>query len=64
MPVLSDENNKVIGIITISDLVKLYGTEADKIMKLRNRPNVNIDLSDNEINNNKEKHHTQDKATK
>jgi CBS domain-containing protein len=64
MPVLSDENNKVIGIITISDLVKLYGTEVDKIMKLRNRSNVNIDLSDNEINNNKEKHHTQDKSTK
>jgi hypothetical protein len=33
-------------------------------MKLRNRSNLNIDLSDNEINNNKEKHHTQDKATK
>lgn len=64
MPVLSDENNKVIGTITISDLVKLYGTEVDKIMKLRNRSNLNIDLSDNEINNNKEKHHTQDKATK
>jgi CIC family chloride channel protein len=58
MPVLSDENNKVIGIITISDLVKLYDNEVDKIMKLTNRSNLNIE-SDNAINNNKEKHNTQ-----
>jgi CBS domain-containing protein len=63
MPVLSDENNQVIGIITISDLVKLYDSEVDKIMKLTNRSNLNIDLSDNAINKNKDKHHTQDKTT-
>ena len=63
MPVLSDENNKVIGIITISDLVKLYDSEVNKIMKLTNRSNPNIDLSDNAIYNNKDKHHTQDKTT-
>jgi len=58
MPVLSDENNKVIGIITISDLVKLYDNEVDKIMKLTNRSSLNIE-SDNAINNNKENHNTQ-----
>jgi chloride channel protein, CIC family len=56
MPVLSDENNKVIGIITISDLVKLYDNEVNKIMKLRNRSNLSINLSDNAINNNEEPH--------
>ena len=56
MPVLSDENNKVIGIITISDLVKLYDNEVVKIMKLKDRSNLNIDLSANAINDNKEQH--------
>ena len=62
MPVLSDENNKVIGIITISDLVKLYDNEVDKIMKLRDRSNQSIDLRDNAINNNKD-HNPKDKTT-
>ena len=62
MPVLSDENNKVIGVITISDLVKLYDNEVDKIMKLRDRSNQSIDLRDNAINNNKD-HNPKDKTT-
>ena len=41
MPVLSNENNKVIGIITISDLVKLYDKEVEKITKVVNRSNLN-----------------------
>jgi len=54
MPVLADENNKVLGIITIPDLVKLYDNEVDKIMKLGHRSILSNDISDNAINNNKE----------
>ena len=35
MPVLSDEDNRVFGIVTISDLVKLYDNEVQKIVKVR-----------------------------
>ena len=35
MPVLSNEDNRVLGIVTISDLVKLYDKEVEKIMKVR-----------------------------
>ena len=35
MPVLSNEDNKVLGIVTISDLVKLYDSEVQKIVKVR-----------------------------
>ena len=35
MPVLSNEDNKVLGIVTISDLVKLYDNEVQKIVKVR-----------------------------
>jgi Mg/Co/Ni transporter MgtE len=55
MPVLSDEN-KVIGIVTISELVKLYDNEVEKIMEFRDRSNKTNDLRDNAINNNKEQH--------
>jgi chloride channel protein, CIC family len=41
MPVLSYEENKVIGIITISDLVTLYDKEVEKITKIMNRANIN-----------------------
>ena len=41
MPVLSYEDNKVIGIITISDLVKLYDKEVEKITKIMNCSNLN-----------------------
>jgi chloride channel protein, CIC family len=35
MPVLSREDNKVLGIVTISDLVKLYDKEVEKVIKIR-----------------------------
>ena len=35
MPVVSNEDNRVIGIVTISDLVKLYDKEVEKVMKVR-----------------------------
>ena len=35
MPVLSNEDNKVLGMVTISDLVRLYDNEVEKIMKIR-----------------------------
>ncbi|MFI5406474.1 MAG: CBS domain-containing protein, partial [Nitrososphaerales archaeon] len=35
MPVLSDEDNRVLGMVTISDLVRLYDNEVEKIMKIR-----------------------------
>src|SRR5206468_7590562 len=41
MPVLSYEDNKVIGIITVSDLVKLYDKEVEKITKIMNCSNLN-----------------------
>jgi predicted transcriptional regulator len=41
MPVLSNEENKVIGIITLSDLVTLYDKEVVKITKIMNRSNIN-----------------------
>ena len=40
MPVLSNKDNKVIGIITISDLVKLYDKEVSKITKGMNQSNL------------------------
>jgi CBS domain containing-hemolysin-like protein len=35
MPVISKEDNRVLGIITISDLVTLYDKEVEKILKIR-----------------------------
>lgn len=35
IPVLSSEDNKVLGIVTISDLVKLYDKEVEKVMHIR-----------------------------
>ena len=35
MPVLSNEDNRVLGMVTISDLVKLYDKEVEKIMRVR-----------------------------
>ena len=49
MPVLSNEENKVIGIITISDLVTLYDKEVEKITKIMNRSNINT--KNDEMNN-------------
>jgi predicted transcriptional regulator len=46
MPVLSNEDNKVIGKITISDLVRLYDKEVQKITKVMNRSNINFKKND------------------
>ena len=62
MPVLSNEDNKVIGIVTIADLVKLYDTEVEKIMKKRNQTNLSIDINGDGINKNDERDIT-DKTT-
>jgi chloride channel protein, CIC family len=35
MPVLSNEDNRVLGMVTISDLVRLYDNEVEKIVKIR-----------------------------
>ena len=50
MPVLSNEDNKVIGIITISDLVKLYDKEVERITKVMNRYNQNINIATSNSN--------------
>jgi hypothetical protein len=49
MPVLSNEDDKVIGKITISDLVKLYDNEVQKISNVINRSN--IEVKNNDISN-------------
>jgi chloride channel protein, CIC family len=35
MPVVSNEDNILLGIVTISDLVKLYDKEVKKILEIR-----------------------------
>ena len=35
MPVLSNEDNRLLGMVTISDLVKLYDKEVEKILNIR-----------------------------
>ena len=51
MPVLSNKDDKVIGIITISDLVKLYDKEVHKITKVTNLSDLNsINIDTNNIN--------------
>jgi CIC family chloride channel protein len=63
MPVLSNEDHKVIGTVTISDLVRLYDVEVEKIMKQRNHTDLSIGASSNGIDNNENRHIT-DKTTK
>ena len=53
MPVLSNEDHKVIGMVTISDLVRLYDAEVEKIKKQRNQSDLSIDVSSNEFDNKK-----------
>jgi chloride channel protein, CIC family len=62
MPVLSDENNKVLGIITIADLVKLYDKEVEKIVKVRNPSIPDIGNKGDEIDNSNDRH-LRDKTT-
>jgi CIC family chloride channel protein len=56
MPVLSNENNKVLGIITIADLVKLYDKEVEKIVKVRNPSIPDIGNKRDEIDNSNDRH--------
>lgn len=62
MPVLSNENNKVLGIITIADLVKLYDKEVEKIVKVRNPSIPDIGNKRDEIDNSNDRH-LRDKTT-
>src|SRR4029079_5075657 len=53
MPVLSDEDNRVLGVVTISDLVKLYDNEVQKIMKVRkDNGSLRSESSDSDSNPN------------
>ena len=61
MPVLSNEDHKVIGMVTISDLVRLYDAEVEKIKKQRNQSDLSIDVSSNEFDN---KESSTDESTK
>jgi CIC family chloride channel protein len=62
MPVLSNENNKVLGIITIADLVKLYDKEVEKIMKVRDPSIRDVNNKIDEIDNSDDRH-LKDKTT-
>jgi len=53
MPVLSNEDHKVIGIVTIADLVKLYDNQVEKIMKHRDQNSLGIDDNSSRIEKNK-----------
>ena len=51
MPVVSNEDNRVLGIVTISDVVKLYDKEVEKVMKLRkDNGSVRSESSDSDSN--------------
>ncbi|MGB8162717.1 MAG: chloride channel protein [Nitrososphaeraceae archaeon] len=54
MPVLSNENQKVIGIVTIADLVKLYDSQVEKILKARDPNNLGIGNNGNGNHTNKD----------
>jgi chloride channel protein, CIC family len=62
MPVLSNEDHKVIGIVTIADLVKLYDNQVEKIMKSRDQNGLGIDVNNSQIEKNEDSHIT-DKKT-
>jgi chloride channel protein, CIC family len=62
MPVLSNEDHKVIGIVTIAELVKLYDNQVEKIMKYRDQNSLGIDVNNSRIEKNKDSHNT-DKKT-
>ena len=61
MPVLSNEDHKVIGMVTISDLVRLYDAEVEKIKKQRNQSDLSIGVSSDEFDN---KESSTDESTK
>ncbi|TLX87499.1 MAG: CBS domain-containing protein [Thaumarchaeota archaeon] len=55
MPVLSNEDHKVIGIVTIADLVKLYDNQVEKIIKSRDQNSFGIDDNNSRIEKNKDR---------
>jgi CIC family chloride channel protein len=61
MPVLSNEDHKVIGIVTISDLVRLYDIEVEKIKKQRYQNDLSIGVSSDEFD---DKESSTDESTK
>jgi len=61
MPVLSNEDHKVIGMVTISDLVRLYDAEVEKIKKQRNQSDLSIGVSSDEFD---DKESSTDESTK
>ena len=54
MPVLSNEDHKVIGIVTIADLVKLYDNQVEKIMKSRELNSSGIDVNNSQMEKKKD----------
>lgn len=53
MPVVFNEDNRVLGIVTISDLVKLYDKEVEKVMKVRkDNGSLRSESSDSDSNPN------------
>jgi signal-transduction protein with cAMP-binding, CBS, and nucleotidyltransferase domain len=62
MPVLSNKDHKVIGIVTIADLVKLYDNQVEKIMKSRDQNGLGIDVNNSQIEKKKDRDIT-DKKT-
>jgi chloride channel protein, CIC family len=63
MPVLSNENQKVIGIVTIADLVRLYDSQVEKILKARDQNNLDIGNNSNR-NQTDEENDIKDKTIK
>src|SRR6476659_4848710 len=61
MPVLSNDDHTVIGKVTISDLVKLYDVEVEKIKKQRSQSDLSIGASSNGFDNKEDRH--ADKST-
>jgi hypothetical protein len=59
---LSNKDHKVIGIVTIADLVKLYDNQVEKIMKSRDQNGLGIDVNDSQIEKKKDRDIT-DKKT-
>jgi CIC family chloride channel protein len=51
MPVLSDEDHKIIGMVTIADLVRLYDTQVENIMKKRSQTHLGINGGTKGIDN-------------
>ncbi len=59
MPVLSSEDYKVIGIVTVADLVRLYDIEVQKIMKKRVQTHRIGDAISNALDDKKDGHTTE-----